>query len=339
MVRNISGFGQYNLLNNAYSSSDWYLNITSRYFKSNHDFKGTQHLSFPKDSIQTIHSLTTDITLSRLLPKGWSLSLSLPFGVNNRSSKIEHGGISNPFHTTHSFGLGDIRFTVYKWLLAPAAKQKINIQLGLGIKLPTGDYKYQDYFYRKEDSAVLAPVGTSIQLGDGGTGLIAETVIFYILSSRISVHGNFYYLANPRDQNGTSNLLGRPPTTFVLKEIVKAGGDVNSVPDQYSVRVGGDFQLKNWVFSLGLRDEGIPVYDLMGGSNGFRRPGHNTSIEPGIVYSKGQVSVYVYIPVIVLTKEKQSAAEKRESENRNEYVHRPGNSTDYFVLAGVQFRF
>lgn len=339
MIRNISGFGQYNLTDNAFSTSNWYLNVTSRYFKSNRDYKGREELKFSRDSIQTIHSFTTDITISRLLAGGWSLSLSLPFSANSRTSKLEHGGIANPEHTTHSFGIGDIRFTAYKWLFAPQNHQRINIQLGLGIKFPTGDFKYQDYFYRKEDSAVLAPVNPSIQLGDGGTGIIAESNVFYVVNRRISVYGNFYYLLNPRDHNGSSNLLGRVPITPTLRELVKAGGDVNSVPDQYSLRVGGNFKLDDWLLSIGLRDEGIPVYDLIGKSNGFRKAGHNTSIEPGIIYSKGKGSVYVYLPVVVTTKIKQSVPDKKESANRGEFVHKQGNSTSYFLLVGFQLRF
>src|SRR5207237_1694711 len=104
---------------------------------------------------------------------GWSVDLSLPIAANSRSATKEHGGAGTNRHITNSFGLNDIRFTVYKWILKPGDNQKGNIQIGLGIKLPTGDYKYEDIFYKNHDSSkVLAPVNASIQLGDGGTGLI-----------------------------------------------------------------------------------------------------------------------------------------------------------------------
>jgi hypothetical protein len=96
------------------------------------------------------------------------------------------GPLSYPKHTTHAFGLGDIRLTVYKWLLKPSENRKGNIQAGLGIKLPTGDFKYQDYFYRKADSTVLAPVDQAIQLGDGGTGITTELSAFYSLGRKIN---------------------------------------------------------------------------------------------------------------------------------------------------------
>jgi len=340
-VRNISGFGQYNFLDNSFSSSDWFLNVTSRYFKSYKDFRGTSQLKFPQDSIQTVRSFTTEFNLNRLLANGWSLSFSLPISINKRTSKLEHGGINNPAHSTQSFGIGDIRFAAYKWLLKPKLNQKINFQLGLGVKLPTGDYKYEDYFYRKEDSLVLAPVNPSIQLGDGGTGIITELNSFYVFNRTISLHANFFYLINPRDQNGTSNLLGRKPTTPGIINQVKATADVNSVPDQYTIRIGADFKVQRWLFAAGLRHEGVPVNDLLGDNNGSRRAGHNTSVEPGVVYSLKRFSVYAYVPIIIGREVKQSVTDKRETEYWNDptrVIYRQGGFADYLVFVGVQFK-
>jgi hypothetical protein len=339
-VRNISGFGQYNFIDNSFSNSDWFISVTSRYFKSYRDFKGTTQMKFPQDSVQTVRSFTTDITAGRFLANGWSLTFSVPVSANSRTSKLEHGGISNPAHTTHSFGIGDIRFAAHKWILKPIPNQKINFQLGLGLKLPTGNYRYEDYFYRKEDSAIIAPVNQSIQLGDGGTGIITELNTFFVLSKKISLYGNFYYLINPREQNGTSNLLGRKPTTVSLMNQVKAGNDINSVPDQYTIRAGADFKLDKWLFSAGLRHEAIPVHDLVGGSGGSRRAGHNTSVEPGIVYSMKKSSLYIYVPVIISRETKQSEADKKESALYDPpiVIFRSGGFADYLVFVGVQFR-
>lgn len=91
------------------------------------------------------------------------------------------------------------------------------MQFGLGIKFPTGDYRYQDYFYRKEDSLVLAPVNPSIQLGDGGTGITTELNTYYIINKAMSLYGNLFYLINPREQNGVSPLLGRAPSSVDIK--------------------------------------------------------------------------------------------------------------------------
>lgn len=337
-VRNISGFGQYNFTDNSFSKSEWNINITNRYFKSFRDFRGTTELKFPDDSVQVVRSFTTDITISRLLTKGWSIAVSIPVSANSRSSKTEHGGINNPRHSTQSFGIGDIRLTANKWMLTPTVRQKINFQLGLGLKLATGDYQYQDHFYRREDSTVLAPVNPSIQLGDGGTGIITELNTFYVVNRSINFYGNFYYLINPRDQNGTSTLLGRIPSSADQRAQVKSGSSVNSVPDQYTMRIGANFKLNDWLMSIGIRNEGVPVHDLTGGSNGSRRAGHNTSIEPGIVYSMKKASLYTYVPIIVSRKTRQSVTDKIESEILNRMVYRQGGFANYLVFLGVQIK-
>src|SRR5688572_27150281 len=134
MVRNISGFGQYNLTDNGFSTSNWQMNINNRYFKAFRDFKGTQDQKTPKQNESIITSYLIEISLSRFLNNGWSLNFSLPVSANSREASLEHGGPNTTRYTTRSFGLGDIRLTAYKWLLKPAVRQRGNIQLGLGIK-------------------------------------------------------------------------------------------------------------------------------------------------------------------------------------------------------------
>ena len=337
MIRNISGFGQYNLTDNSFSTSPWQMNINGRYFKAFRDFKGAQNQNTPKQNESIIRSYLMDISLSKFLNNGWSLNLSLPVSSNSREASLEHGGPNTTRHTTRSFGIGDIRFTAYKWLLKPTVKQRGNIQLGLGLKLPTGDYKYQDYFYRNDSTKVLSAVNPSIQLGDGGTGIIAELNFFYILNATrtINLYGNFYYLVNPREQNGTTNTAGRVP----LRIDSLANSFIVSVPDQYSLRMGFNFNVKDWAFSVGLRNEGIPVHDLFGGSEGFRKPGYNTSVEPGIIYKMNKVTLYAYVPFVIAREIKQNVPEKFKTQYTGVYTASTGGSGDYQVFAGIQFKF
>jgi len=332
MVRNISGFGQYNLTDHSFSSSTWQLNIVSRYFKSFREFKDDEDQKNPEAGIN--HVFSTDFSVSRFFDKGYSINFSLPINVNSRSTTTEHGGKGTPRYVTHSFGVGDVRFTAYKWILPPSVNQKGNVQIGLGIKLPTGDYKYQDYFYRNDSTKILAPVNASIQLGDGGTGLIGELNGFYIINRTVNLYGNIYYLVNPRDQNGTSATYGRIPTSIQLK----TGSEVNSVPDQYSLRGGMNLNSKKFSYSAGLRWEGIPVNDLIGNSNGFRRSGYNLSFEPGLIYSVKKVSLYSYIPIIIGRKTKQTVPDKMESELTGKYVIGSGGFANYLVFLGVLFK-
>lgn len=335
-VRNISGFGQYNLTDNAFSSSDWQLNINNRYFKSFRDFRGKDDLNTPKENEAVVKSYSMDISISRLLRNGWSVDLSIPFSANSRTASLEHGGANTTRRTTNSFGIGDVRITAYKWLLTPSVRQRGNIQLGLGVKLPTGDYKYQDYFYRNDSTRVLSAVNPSIQLGDGGTGIIAELNTFYVVNATrsLSLYGNFYYMANPREQNGTPITNGRVPSR--LDSL--ANNIIMSVPDLYSVRVGLYYNLKNWAFSAGIRNEGSPVNDVLGGSEGVRRSGHNFSVEPGIVYKMKKISLYTYVPVIVSREIKQNVPDKFITKYTGVYRHNPGGSGNYQVFVGALFK-
>jgi hypothetical protein len=334
VVRNISGFGQYNLTDNAFSTSSWQLNITNRYFKAFRDFKGTQDQKTPEQNQSIIQSYSVDISISRFLEKGWSYNFSLPIISNSRSTTLEHGGAGTPRYTTRSFGIGDARFTAYKWLWRPYVIQKANIQAGLGIKLPTGDYKYQDYFVRNDSTKVLAPVNPSIQLGDGGTGIITELNGFYIFNKTIALYANFYYLINPREQNGVSTLFGRTPTALQ----VKSGNTETSVTDQFSMRTGINLNFKKLSLSAGLRKEGVPVYDLIGGSNGTRRAGYNLSVEPGFIYKMKKISLYAYVPVMISRKIKQNVPDKKVTEITGTYTVTQGGVANYLVFAGATFK-
>ena len=151
-------------------SSGWLLNINNRYFKSYKHFVGTEEqYEREENGTQVInHTYNMDLFLSKNLNSKWSVGINIPIVNNTRSSLYEHGGnAAGPAgrHSTHSFGLGDMRFAVYSWIIDPAKHTKWNVQAGLGLKLPTGDYRYQDYFIKNDSVKVLGPVDQSIQLG------------------------------------------------------------------------------------------------------------------------------------------------------------------------------
>ena len=110
--------------------------------------------------------------------------MDVPIIANNRSSLYEHGGKSR--HSTQSFGLGDVRLGAYKWLVDPIRMTKGNVQVGLGLKLPTGDYKYTDKFFVNDSTNILGPVDQSIQLGDGGLGFTTELNAYYTISKNFT---------------------------------------------------------------------------------------------------------------------------------------------------------
>jgi len=339
MIRSINGFGQYNGLNNSFTTSEWQITVSSRYYGANKNYFGDEEMT-PAKQNQTVNSVfTAEVTVARLLKNGWSLDLTIPYTDGARTSNGEHGGANTTRYTTRATGLGDIRFMAHKWLLAPSINQRGNIQLGLGLKFATGDYKYQDYFHKNDSTVVLSYVNPSIQLGDGGTGIMTELNAYYFLNAKrtLSVYGNVFYMLNPRDQNGvlfTTGSTPQPPSNPALRALHYE----NSVPDVWALRAGMEYNLKNWGFSFGVRDEGVPVSDVLGESNGLRRPGYNLALEPGIIYNQSKFSIFFYLPVFIKHDIKLSVTDKQKAEITNLPVVSPGGSGDYLIFVGAQFR-
>lgn len=317
------------------SPSKWVLNVNNRYFKSFRHFVGTkeQKQRVANGSEVINHSYTLDLTLTRNLNKWWSFSIDAPIVANTRSSLYEHDG-KNRF-STHSFGLGDVRLSAYRWVVDPAKMPKGNIQFGLGIKLPTGDYKYQDVFHKNDSTLVLGPVDQSIQLGDGGLGFSTEMNAYYNISKVFSLYGNLYYLLSPREQNGTLTSRGGTPSATSIKN----GSFVMSVPDQYMIRAGANVTLKDLTVSVGFRDECLPSHDLIGGSKGFRRPGYILSVEPGLTYNFKKINVYAYVPIALERNRTQSVADIFQTKLTGVYTKGDAAFADYAVNVGFSVKF
>jgi len=315
--------------------SKWMLTVNNRYFKSFRHFVGKEEQEQrQKLGTEVVnHQYALDLALTRQINERWSVLLDMPVVANSRSSLYEHKNVGR--YSTHSFGVGDMRLAVFSWIIDPKKHSKGNIQAGLGIKLPTGNYNYMDYFKLTDSTHVLGPVDQSIQPGDGGTGLTLELNSFYRLSHVISFYGNFYYLSNPREQNGVSTARGSAPTRGQILE----GSEVMSVPDQYMARAGITARANIVDFSAGLRIEAIPVYDLIGGSNGFRRPGRILTVEPGANVTLGKVNVYAFVPVALVRNRTQSVPDKITTELTGIYKHGDAAFADYVVSIGASFRF
>jgi hypothetical protein len=270
------------------------------------------------------------------------LDLSVTYGVSSRfgltlSTAYVDSSWSIPSPTTptpgprypqHGKGLGDTSLTGHYWLLDTRSTEH-NVSVGLGVKAPTGNSAGTDYFpdITGQNFATKA-VDYSVQPGDGGWGILFDAQAFQRFG-RLFAYGNFSYLANPRDTNGTPSVVvglglqNNPALSDVL---------VNTVPDQYLGRLGVSIGLpaKGLSLSFGGRIEGQPRYDLFGESHGFKRPGKTIYVEPGLMWARGRTVVNVNIPVTVY----------RDREP-NPYTDRPGDATfpTAVVLVGVGYRF
>ncbi len=322
----------------------WQISMAARYFKSFRHFSGTvenkQRLIDGSEVIN--HQASFDIALTRIINDRWSYMIDMPILSNERSSLYEHGLVNGVYvkkerHSTHSFGIGDMRFALYRWLLDPKKSKRANIQVGLGIKLPTGDDNFKDYWYNVGVGGTkeLRTVDQSIQLGDGGTGFTTELNSYYNIKHNFSVYVNAYYLINPREQNGV-----RTYRETLVKTL--ANEAISSVPDQYMFRTGFNYafnKLKGLAFALGAKLEGIPVHDLVGGSEDFRRPGYIWSIEPALTYQVKKLNFFVSMPFAVARNRTQSVTDKENSLATGKHVQGDAAFADYVINAGFSFKF
>lgn len=336
-IRSTGGFCTMGDHSHPDSASKWLFTVNNRYYKSFRHFVGTveqkQRQALGNQVIN--HAYTMDMAIYRLINPRWSIMLDLPISAYARSQTYLEKGIYNRF-STHSFGAGDIRLAVYSWLLDPVKMPKGNIQVGLGLKLPTGEDNYQDYFKTSDSTKTFGPVDQSIQLGDGGTGITLEINAFYNFSHTVGVYGNFFYLSNPRDQNGVSNARGGTPSATSVAN----GSSVMSVPDQYMIRAGISLQFNRLIATAGFRDDCLPVHDLIGASDGFRRPGYILSAEPGLTYVfSPRVSLYSYVPIAFVRNRTQSVPDKITTALTGVYTHGDAAFADYVVNIGANFRF
>ncbi|MBD2702133.1 hypothetical protein IC229_15890 [Spirosoma sp. BT702] len=287
-------------------SGHWQVSAGYRYFRSFRHYKGDveQHERLEQNTEVVNVSHALDLGLTYMVNQRLSFSANLPIQYNDRSSLYEHYGnavAQNPqqkrFHTG-SQGIGDLRISGSYWLINPVKLPKVNLAVGAGIKLPTGNSGVTDDYHKltKEgtDYVVNKPVDQSIQLGDGGVGASIELQGYAQLTSTLTVYANGFYLFNPRETNG----VVRNPEVSTIDLVTGSF----SVADQFAARLGLSQSIKaipGLSVMLGGRVEGVPATDAFGGSSGFRRPGYIVSVEPGLSYMRNKTSVAATVPVAV----------------------------------------
>ena len=335
-IRSTGGFCTAGADHNMDTAASWQFSVNNRYYKSFRHYVGTvyqkQRQVLGNEVINNAY--TMDMAIYRIINPRWSIMLDLPISANARSQTYTQSSVLHRF-STHAFGAGDIRVAVYRWLLDPVKMPKGNLQVGLGLKFATGDDNVQDYFKTSDSTRTFGPVDQSIQLGDGGTGITLELNGYYNFSHRIGVYGNFFYLSNPRDQNGISNAHGGTPSASSIAN----GSSIMSVPDQYLVRAGVSMTFNRLNVSAGLRDDCLPVHDLIGASDGFRRPGYIISAEPGVTYVFNRISLYSYVPIAFVRDRTQSVPDKITTALTGKYTQGDAAFANCVVNIGANIRF
>jgi hypothetical protein len=325
-------------------ANTWSTALSWRYQKSDRHFRGNdeeeERQAEGSEVINTVHQL--ELALTRTFTPRNSVTIGIPYLMAVRSQ-----GIRDPFSPPNQFGndpvvmrtetqargMGDITITPRRWMFDPARQQKYNLGFGLGLKIPTGANNVQDTRQIRDTTPtvpgtfevenVIRTVDQSIQPGDGGFGFIMDLQGFYrFAGSKGAGYVTATYLANPSNTNGVATFRSDP------------GEEIMSVADQWLYRTGATwFPTQRLGLSLGARWEGIPTHDLIGDSDGFRRPGYAFSVEPGFSYTVASHTFSLMVPVALHRNRTKNTADLANND------HGDAAFADYVILGGYIRRF
>lgn len=311
----------------------WTASFGWRYQKSDRHFVGSEYQAErDHEGSQVINSVNlADLSIGYQATKRVHLSLGIPYFMGTRSQALRNSQREIiERYQTQARGIGDVVFTARRWMFDPDTHPGGNLQLGIGVKLPTGANNVTDTFRTFSAGtigSVVRTVDQSIQPGDGGFGILADFNTFKggLAGGNLSVYASGAYLSNPQ---GTSK---------VLTYRSGAGERYMSIADQYLLRAGASVPIpksRNMSFSAGVRIEGVPVRDLLGPDDHFRRPGVAVSIEPTInIPINGKHNVTFSVPFAVYRNRFRSVwDEVRDG-------HGDAAFADYLVMGGYTRRF
>ena len=286
------GFG---VLGGGYPlAGEWSASLGWRYQKSDRHFVGSEYQEQrDEQGSQVINDVNlADLSIRYQATRRVEISVGVPYFMATRSQSLRQSGVELERYQTAARGIGDVFVSTRRWMFDPDTHAGGNLQLGVGAKIPTGANNETDTFRVLSGGTitnVIRTVDQSIQPGDGGFGILADLSAFKAIS-KLSVYAGAAYLATPQEKSNVQTYRrGR-------------GEEVMSIADQFLLRGGLGFTVPKTTSvsaSAGVRVEGVPARDIMGGDNGFRRPGVAVSFEPSITIAKGNNSFTFGVPVAI----------------------------------------
>ncbi len=241
------------------------IDIGYRVFNSNKYFQGSTEIA--RANAVRNHQNIFDIGIEYRLSPRWSFIADIPVFDGTRNQ------IYPPVGVFRVNGVGDTLVGAQSWLFRAPTESGGNIAVSAQLKIPTGLNNATGAAVQG-GKTIIATADQSMQPGDGGWGFVLGTQAYKRLWSTASAYGQASYLFNPEDTNAVPTFRSQP------------GQGVMSITDQYLYRAGVSQyvpKVRGVTLSLGLRGEGVPVRDLLGDSNGFRRPGFILSLDPGVM--------------------------------------------------------
>lgn len=297
----------------------WTVSFGYRYQQSFRHFVGTEEQKQREVNRNQIYNLyhLVDFGIERQLTRRWSAFAGIPLIFTHRNQLYAPSGkqVVN--------GIGDATFGFRSWIFKPPTESGDNISVGVSLKVPTGDYRATTQAVRA-GQVITASNDISMMAGDGGTGFAVDISGYKSMPRRTMLYGSALWLFNPRNTNGVS--------TFRAAR----GEEFFSVSDQYLFRGGAGHPIpwiKGLAGSFGLRMEGVPVRDVFGKSEGFRRPGYGLSLDPGLLYARGLYTFSLNGPWAVRRNRRASVPDIARG------AHGDAAFADYTILFGLTRRF
>ena len=316
-------------------AKSWDVSVSYRWFESDRHFVGIQEQKQRAAAGDQVinRSNFSDLTVNYTISSRYSVSLTVPYVSHDRSQTLKKNGVVFQRYHTQSSGIADISVAGAAWFFDPVASPKGNIQLGLGLVLPTGKDDVRDTFQTYNASldqviGVERTVDQSIQPGTGGYGITVSLNGYRQLGAGFTAYANANYTVTPQETNGVPTFRSNFET-------------IMSIPDTYLGRTGVEYAFggsSGVSFSLGLRAEGVAVYDLIGGSKGFRRPGYSVAIEPGVSITRAKWSARLYVPYAIQRDRLQSVPDKQRSAQTGNYTQGDAAFADYLIALSFSFK-
>ena len=285
-----------------------------RWLHSDRHFVGDeeQHERQDEGSEVINDSHFVDLNFTYAFTPRYSVTLTIPFSLHDRSQVVRSNDVSRTIlqrYATQSAGIGDVRLSGNMWVRNPENECRWNVLVGLGVDAPTGQSDETDTFqvFDPASGQIVArerTVDQSIQPGDGGWGITADVYGYFSIIPRLNAYVNGSYTFTPEETSGVRTYRNNPNEAIM------------SIGDSYMGRGGLEYIVipkYGLGVSLGARIEGVPVYDAIGGSDGFRRPGYAISIEPGISAMHEGWSAALYTPVAVYRNRERSVPDRQTS--------------------------
>ena len=262
--------------NSYLKAGDWLFSSIYQNFTSDRHYQGTNFIPALTSRGPTNVQNAISVSASYAVTDRVALTLEAPILMTSYTlNRVPPGGTTPVKDATHSSGLGDRSLRASYWL-RNTYQAKWNIAVSMGIQAPTGAADVRDTIYGK-----VVPEDVSVQPGAKAWAVPIGAQGFMEFR-HLAVFGSGAYLFNPRGTTGVPTFFGslsNPNNKQVdsSTDLFLAQGGVVAKPWR-----------KKWPLpSLSYRISGVPITDVFGPSNGFRRPADVQFIEPGLSFQFG----------------------------------------------------